>query len=85
MQEKIMVSDALSQINASLQSMGQMITQTANPQLRQTLIQMRNSGETCQYELYEIAKNHGYYEPADKATDEEIKQVKNIFDGNKLF
>ena len=85
MQEKTMVSDALSQINASLQSMEQMITQTANPQLRQTLIQMRNSGETCQYELYQLAKNHGYYEPAAPATQEEIQQVKAIFNGNTLF
>ena len=85
MQEKTMVSDALSQINASLQSMEQMITQTANPQLRQTLIQMRNSGETCQYELYELAKNRGYYEPAAPANQEEIQQVKAIFNGNTLF
>ena len=56
MQEKTMVSDALSGINASLESMGYMISQTANQQLRQTLIQMRNSGETSQYELYELAK-----------------------------
>ncbi len=38
MQEKTMVSDALSGINASLESMGYMISQTANQQLRQTLI-----------------------------------------------
>ena len=67
MQEKTMVSDALSGINASLESMVYMISQTANQQLRQTLIQMRNSGETSQYELYELAKNHGYYEPAAEA------------------
>lgn len=79
MQEKIMVSDALSQLNSSLENYGYMISQTANQQLRQQLIQMRNSCETSQYELYELAKNHGYYQPAAMATQEDIKAVKAIF------
>ena len=85
MQEKTMVTDTLTQINASLENAGYMITQTANQQLRQTLIQMRNAMETSQYELYDIAKNHGYYEPAAPAKDDEIKQVRAIFNENKLF
>ena len=85
MQEKTMVSDALSGINASLESMGYMISQTANQQLRQTLIQMRNPGETSQYELYELAKNHGYYEPAAEAKEEDIRQVRAIFSGKSLL
>ncbi len=80
MQEKTMVADTLTNINSSLASMGNMITQTANQQLRQCLIQMRNAGEASQYELYEIAKNHGYYEPAPEATTEDIKQVRSIFE-----
>ncbi len=85
MQEKIMVSDALSGINASLESLGYMISQTANQQLRQTLIQMRNASETSQFELFEMAKNHGYYEPAAEASQEEIKQVRDIFSGSSLL
>lgn len=85
MEEKTMVSDALSGINASLENMGYMISQTANQQLRQTLIQMRNAGETSQYELYELAKNHGYYEPAAEAKDEDIKQVRSIFNTQTLL
>ena len=80
MQEKTMVADTLTQINASLSNFGQMITQTANQQLRQSLIQMRNAAESSQYELYELAKNNGYYEPAPDATPEEIKQVRSIFE-----
>ena len=45
MQEKTMVADTLTQINGSLSNFGQMITQTANQQLRQSLIQMRNAAE----------------------------------------
>lgn len=79
MQEKIMVSDALAQINASLEGYGHMISQTANQKLRQQLIQMRNACETSQYELFELAKNHGYYEPAPPATEQEIENIKRIF------
>lgn len=79
MQEKIMVSDTLTQMNSSLENYGYMISQTANQQLRQQLIQMRNACETSQYELYELAKNHGYYQPASKAKEEDINAVKAIF------
>ena len=41
MNEKIMVSDALHAINSSLSSLGSMIPQTENLQLRQTLQQIR--------------------------------------------
>ena len=85
MQEKTMVSDALSGINASLENMWYMISQTENQQLRQTLIQMRNAGETSQYELFELAKNHGYYEPASPAKEEDIKQVRSIFNDHSLL
>ena len=79
MEEKVMVADALSQINGSLENYGYMISQTANQSLRQTLIQMRNSCETSQYELYELARTHGYYQPAAEATPQEIQQVRSIF------
>lgn len=80
MQEKTMVSDTLTQVNSSLENYGYMISQTANQQLRQTLIQMRNACEASQYELYEMAKEHGYYQPAPQATSEEVKQVRSIFE-----
>ena len=79
MDEKIMVSDTLTQINSSLEQCSQMITQTANKDLRDKMIQMRNAAETSQYELFQIAKQHGYYEPAAPATPEDISKVKSIF------
>lgn len=78
MQEQAMVTDALNSINAGLKSLGDMISQTDNQQLRQTLQQMRNNAETCQYELYSIAKSKNYYQPAPKASQEEIMTVKNF-------
>lgn len=76
MNDKIMVTDTLNHINAGLKSFADMIVQTENQQLRQTLQQMRNAAETSQYELYTIAKSLGYYEPAQKVSDTEIQNVK---------
>lgn len=78
MQEQAMVTDALNSINAGLKSLGDMISQTDNQQLRQTLQQMRNNAETCQYELYSLAKSKNYYQPAAKASQDEIMTVKNF-------
>ena len=77
MQEQVMVSDALNSMNAGLKSISDMISQTENQQLRQTLQTMRNEAETCQYELFTIAKSKNYYQPAQKASQEEIMSVKN--------
>lgn len=81
MEEKIMVSDALNSINSGLKAYGDMIAQTENQQLRQTLQQMRNDTETSQYELFTIAKNKSYYQPAQKATSQEIENVKSFISG----
>lgn len=78
MQEKIMVSDALNAINGCLTKYGEMITQTENQQLRQTLQQMRNAAETSQYELFTIAKSKSYYQPAQCAAQNEIEHVKSL-------
>lgn len=79
LQEKMMVADALAGLNASLKTYGDMISQTENLRLRQNLIQLRNSCETSQYELFQIAKENGYYQPAAQAKPEEIEQVKSVF------
>lgn len=79
MVEKIMVNDALVGMNGELTRYAEMITQTENPELKQTLKQIRNQCETSQEELYNIARNKSYYVPAAKATPEEIQHVKSLF------
>lgn len=79
MEEKIMVVDSLESVNAELSKFGDMIPQTDNKQLKQTLKQIRNQCEMSQEELYEIARSKSYYIPAEKATEEEIARVKSIF------
>lgn len=85
MNEKTMVADTLSQVNSSLERYGSMIAQTQNQQLRQMLIQTRNACETSQYELYDMAKQHGYYHPAQAASPEEIRQVRSLFEKSSML
>ena len=80
MDEKSMVADSLDSINAELSKFGNMIPQTENKELKQTLKQFRNACEMSQEELFQIARSKSYYIPAAKATQEEIAHVKSLFD-----
>ena len=55
MREKDMVNDVLSMINSSLTTYASAIAESENPQLRQTLQQMRNSDEQFQFQLSQAA------------------------------
>lgn len=76
MQEKEMVSDYLAGLNASLAGYGGIIAQCENQELRETIQSMRNQDEIRQYSLFKVAKEKGYYIPAQQATKEEIDKVK---------
>lgn len=78
MNEKTMVSDALVGVNGELKMFGEMIPQTENKELKQTLKQLRNACEMSQEKIYQVAREKGYYVPASKATMQEIEHVKNI-------
>ncbi|WP_257346901.1 spore coat protein [Pseudalkalibacillus decolorationis] len=79
MNEKDMVNDYLSALNSSITMYGSIIAQTDNPQLRQTLQQMRNEDEQRQFALYHAATQKGYYKPAAQANPAQIQQVKADF------
>lgn len=81
LQEKIMVTDALTDEKESLTFYANAIAECANPQLRSTLQQIRNNCEVSQYELYQLAQSKGYYKPAQQATDSEVQQVKTQLQG----
>ena len=76
--EKTMVADTLAGINGELTRFGEMIPQTENKQLKQTLKQLRNACETSQEEIYQLARAHQYYVPAENVSTQEIQHVKNI-------
>lgn len=79
MDEKEMVADTLASINGELTRYAGMISQSENPQLKQTLKTMRGQCEVSQEEIYELARTKGYYVPAASATKEEIEHVKSLF------
>ncbi len=82
--EKTMVADTLTGINGELVRFGEMIAQTENPELKQTLKQFRNTCEQSQEELYKLAREKSYYVPAAKATQEEVDHVKSLFTSKTL-
>ncbi len=79
LQEKAMVNDALSSVKSSLTTYATVISECSNPNLRQTIQQIRNNCETSQYELFQIAQSKGYYKPATMADDNEVQQIKSEF------
>ena len=74
-----MVADTLTGINSELKMYADMIPQTENQELKQTLKQFRNAAEMSQEQIYTIAREKQYYVPAAKATDEEISHVRSLF------
>ena len=84
MNEKTMVADTLTGINGELVRFGEMIEQTENNELKQTLKQFRNACEQSQEELYKLAREKSYYVPAAKATQQEIDHVKSLFTSGTL-
>ena len=78
MDEKTMVTDTLTGINGELTRYTGMIAQTENPQLKQTLKQLRKQCEMSQEEIYQIARSKQYYVPAAKATAEEVAHVRSV-------
>ena len=52
--DKTMVSDALTGVNGELTRYGEMIPQTENKQLKQCLKQIRNECEMSQEKLYQV-------------------------------
>ncbi len=77
MQDKDMVNDILSQINASLTTYATAIAESSNSQLRQTLQQIRNSDEQFQFQLSQKATQKGFYMPAQEADQTTIQQYKS--------
>jgi len=77
MQEKDMVLDILSGTKASIGSYAKVITETADQNLRKTFQQMRDGDEKFQYDLYNIAKEKGYYITSPMVSQEDASTVKS--------
>jgi spore coat protein CotF len=79
LQDKAMINDALADVKTDLTSYATAISECANPALRSTIQDIRNKCETTHYELFSMAQEKGFYQPASQATSEEIGQVRSQF------
>ena len=76
--EKPRGADPRAGITGELPRGGEMSPQPEHTQRKQTLKQLRNACETSQEEIYQLARAHQYYVPAEKASVQEVQHVKNI-------
>jgi spore coat protein CotF len=81
LQDKVMINDALSSVKSSLTFYANTIAECENPNLRSTIQQIRNNCETSQYELFTLAHSKGFYQPATRAEDSQVEQVKSQLKG----
>lgn len=82
MREKDMVNDVLSMVNSSLTGYANVISQTSNQQLRETIRHIRDNDERFQYDLYKLAEQKGFYQPAQQADPKDIQQIKSQLEGD---
>lgn len=78
-QEKYMAIDCLEMKKHGCTTLTKAAGECSNTQLRQALIQMRNSCEQAQQEIGQIASGKGWYLPADNADQQEISKVKSFY------
>ncbi|NLP26307.1 MAG: spore coat protein [Clostridiales bacterium] len=83
MQEKVMVNDTLESVKGSLSVYATTISECENQSLRSTIQGIRDSCEASQYELYKIAEQKGFYQPAQQASPEDIQQVRTSLQGGQ--
>jgi len=76
-QDKDMVNDVLSMVNASLTNYATAIAEASNPELRQALQQIRDADEQFQFSLSQKATQKGFYQPAKQADQNTIQQYRN--------
>ena len=76
MDEKIMLEDIISDLKFNINLYQIAILECENIQLRQILQQMRNMNESLQYELNKILKIKGYAIYSEKATAQQVDEIK---------
>lgn len=74
-----MVNDVLSSLKSSIAGYAHVITEAGNEEFRQTIQQIRNNDEKCQYDLFKIAQQKGYYKPAQAASPNDLQSAKSEF------
>lgn len=77
MNEKEIVLDTLNGLKASIANYARIITMCQDDKLRKTFQQLRDGDEKFHYDLYKLAEEKGYCEPAPQADQQEVMRVKS--------
>lgn len=81
LQDKEMGSDILDMLKHQCVGLTRALTECSNPELRQTLGQMRQFCEGAQWDMYRMAEQKGWYLPSAPADDEQVRRVRQFFQG----
>ncbi|HEX3046705.1 MAG TPA: spore coat protein [Bacillota bacterium] len=73
--DREMTLDALEVIKTGSVAFTQAATEVSNPNLRQTILQMRNQCEQVQQQLGQLAQSNNYYMPAPPAPTQDIAKI----------
>jgi Coat F domain. len=73
-----MVLDALEIAKTGAVDLTKAATETSNPALRQTLLQMRNGCEQAQQQIGQIAQSKRFYIPAPPAQQQDVAAISNF-------
>ena len=73
-----MVNDILESSKNEIRTYSDAIAQTENPDLRQTLQNIRSNLESFEYELFKLATSKGYYNPPNQVKPEKINKMRTL-------
>jgi spore coat protein CotF len=76
--EREMVLDALEAAKTGSVALTQAATETSNPALRQTILQMRNNCEQSQQQIGQVAQSKKFYMPAPPALQQDISTINHF-------
>ena len=73
--EREMVLDALQISKSGTVKLTQAATETSNPALRQTLLQIRNNCEQSQQQIGQFAQSKRFYMPAPQVGQQDVASI----------
>ena len=73
--EREMTLDALEIVKAGAVDFTMAATETSNPGLRQTILQIRSQCEQAQQQIGQIAQSKNYYMPAPPANHQDVNNI----------
>lgn len=80
-QDREMASDVLDMLKHQCVDMTRIAIECSNADLRNALLQMRQSCEAAQWEMYRLVEQKGWYLPAAPAEHAQIQRVRQYLQG----